>query len=35
VRVLIGQALLGGGLLLLVGAGWSGLGRRRSGNAPV
>jgi hypothetical protein len=28
---LIGQALLGGGLLLLVVTGWSGLGRRRHG----
>jgi hypothetical protein len=31
VRVLVGQALLGGGLLLLVGAGWTGLGRRGRG----
>jgi hypothetical protein len=31
VRVLVGQALLGGGLLLLAGAAWSGLGLRRRG----
>lgn len=31
VRALVGQVLLGGGLLLLVVAGWSGLGRRRLG----
>ncbi|MEO5709246.1 MAG: hypothetical protein ABIQ59_05450 [Nocardioidaceae bacterium] len=30
-RVLVGEALLGGGLLLLVGATWSGLGTRRRG----
>lgn len=32
VRVLVGQALLGGGLLLLAGAAWSGLGLRRRGD---
>ncbi len=32
VRVLLGQALLGGGLLLLAGAAWSGLGLRRRGD---
>jgi hypothetical protein len=32
VRVLVGQALLGGGLLLLAGATWSGLGLRRRGD---
>jgi hypothetical protein len=31
VRILVGQALLGGGLLLLAGAAWSGLGLRRRG----
>lgn len=31
VQALVGQALLGGGLLLLVVTGWSGLGRRRHG----
>ena len=32
VRVLVGQALLGGGLLLLAGAAWSGLGLQRRGD---
>jgi hypothetical protein len=32
VRVLVGQALLGGGLLFLAGAAWSGLGLRRRGD---
>jgi hypothetical protein len=32
VRVLVGQALLGAGLLLLAGAAWSGLGLRRRGD---
>jgi hypothetical protein len=35
VRVLVGQALLGGGLLLLAGAAWSGLGLRRRGDVPA
>ena len=35
VRVLVGRALLGGGLLLLAGAAWSGLGLRRRGDVQV
>ena len=35
VRVLVGQGLLGGGLLLLAGAAWSGLGLRRRGDVPA
>ena len=35
VRVLVGQALLGGGLLLLAGAAWSGVGLRRRGDVPA
>ena len=35
IRVLVGRALLGGGLLLLAGAAWSGLGLRRRGDVQV